>query len=156
MLTVERLKQLLHYDPETGVWTRIKSAGRYPVGSIVGCVQKHGYHTIKVDKKLYLAHRLVYFYMCGEWPQSEIDHRDLDKTNNKWSNLRCSTRPLNLANQAVRKTNKLGIKGVHEVRGRFRALHKNKHLGYFRTVEEASAAYAKAATAYAKDFARNG
>ena len=89
-LTLERLKTLLHYDPETGLWTWRVNKGRVKAGSIAGCSTR-GYWVLRVDQHNYLSHILAWFYMTGEWPEHEVDHRDLDKGNNHWDNLRPAT-----------------------------------------------------------------
>ena len=79
-LTQERLKQLLHYDPETGEFSRVAKGRGYhkPVNSLY----EDGYYRIGVDRRIYMANRLAWLYMTGKWPKEIIDHRDLDKSNN--------------------------------------------------------------------------
>jgi len=97
--------------------------------------------------------------MTGGWPKARIDHRDLDRKNNKWSNLREADDSKNRANTRARPDNKLNIKGVGlHVCGKYQAriFKDNKfcHLGLFDTAQEASAAYAKAAEEVFGEFAR--
>ena len=111
MITQEELKQKLHYNPETGVFTWLKSVGTVKSGTKAGGLTKIGYVRIYINKKAYLAHRLAFFYMEGYWP-IEIDHKDLIKHNNAWDNLRQATRLDNVRNVGLRKDNTSGHKGV--------------------------------------------
>lgn len=112
LITQERLKYLLYYQPETGhfIWKNI-TGKRAKIGDIAGHKSKD-YITIRIDKKLYHAQVLAFFYMTGKWPQYDIDHKDLNKTNNIWENLREATRSQNGGNKTKYITNKSGIKGV--------------------------------------------
>lgn len=152
-LTTERLKVLLHYNPETGVFTwRQQQGSRAVAGSVAGSASKNGRIEIGVDGTNHLAHRLAWLYMTGEWPADEIDHEDLDPSNNRWGNLRSATHLENSYNKRVRTQSKTGIKGVHFFKrtGKWTARIKSdggssRHLGYFDTAEEAAASYAEAA-----------
>lgn len=89
MLTAERLREVLEYDPAIGVFRwLIKPCGQISIGDIAGCRHGEGYVQIRVIGRIYLAHRLAWLYMTGEWPISLIDHRNLDRSDNRWSNLR--------------------------------------------------------------------
>lgn len=152
MLSHDRLKSLLHYDPETGAWTWCVRRGPVGPGSKAGAIRPDGYIQISINGKLYIASRLAWFYMNGVWPENEIDHRDRDKANNRWENLREANRSQNVANCGLRSDNTTGFKGVrfdprkkspYQVR-----IHVNgaqKHVGYFGTLVEAAAAYEAAA-----------
>lgn len=157
-LTQEYLKSILHYDPETGIFTWVTSRSKVQAGEIAGSLNDKGYIKIKIDWKKYSAHRLAVLYMTGVWPIEQVDHEDLDKSNNKWSNLREATNAKNKLNITERIDNKLGIKGVYNYRGRFRAqiqINGEKiFLGSYSTKEEAKLAHDKAAVKYAKEFAR--
>lgn len=104
MLTQEQLKSVLRYDPELGVfiWLAPRTSGVKPgdeAGSLRGDRgRKKSSWRIRVFGRVYSRHRLAWFYMTGEWPE-EIDHRDLDPTNDRWTNLRIATRSQNLANR---------------------------------------------------------
>jgi len=105
-LTQQRLKDLLEYDPETGQFRRVVATGRHgrwKINSVAGNLNcKLGYIQISIDGVLYYAHRLAWLYMNGKWPEHEIDHKDLDRANNRWVNLRAATHLQNMANLAPR------------------------------------------------------
>jgi hypothetical protein len=96
--------------------------------------------------------------MTGEWPPSEVDHRDLDKGNNRWTNLRIASSAGNKWNLARRSSNTTGYKGVSRKRSKFQAQiainKKRVSLGCFASPEEAYAAYCKAASEWHGEFAR--
>jgi hypothetical protein len=149
-ITAEELRAQLHYDPETGVFTRIANVSRSDlIGSVAGTTRpaSTGYQTISVNRKRYYAHRLAWLYMTGEWP-AVIDHINGDKTDNRWANLRSVTLKLNVQNiRQARANNATGYLGVYfcKTTGRYRAMlrsgKKQRHLGRFDTPEEAYAAY---------------
>ncbi len=153
MLTQERLRELLSYDPETGAW-RCR-----PTGRVVGYAD-HGYLRIIIDGRKYYAHRLAFLYMTGELPPQGVDHKDTDGLNNKWNNLRLATKSQNGANRSHQKTNRCGVKGVSfcSFTGRWRADirsdGKTINLGRFDSIESASEAYARAAEQTFGEFAR--
>lgn len=85
MLIIERLKELLSYNPETGLFTRLCwTGGNARKGTIAGTRDAHGYIRLLIDGRKYYAHRLAWFYMTGEWPENDTEHKDLDGFNNKW------------------------------------------------------------------------
>jgi len=156
-LTIERLKQAYLYMPETGEFLRLQETnsfgGKAKVGSVAGARNANGYLRIGIDRKLYWAHRLAWFYMTGEWPKRDIDHIDLDKSNNRWSNLREATKSQNQANTQKRSDNTSGFKGVCKTAsGTWQAViwvKKQKLcLGTFPTAQEAFAVYQTAAEEY--------
>jgi hypothetical protein len=113
MLTQERLKELLSYDPLTGEWRWIIARGRkIKAGAVAGSNGKDGYRQISVDGRTYGAARLAFLYMIGKWPENEADHRDTNHTNDCWSNLRDATRSQNEMNKPVSSRNKLGLKYI--------------------------------------------
>jgi len=143
-LTLEFLKSILHYNPETGVWTYLVSRRRaIRVGSIAGSLTHDGYHRILVNRKQYLSHRLAFFYTTGEWPKELVDHINGNKLDNRWCNLREANHSQNGQNKAVGKNNKSGLKGVRMLKsGKYAAY---LCLGSFETKEEAKAIYDEAA-----------
>lgn len=115
MLTHERLLQLLAYDPETGVFTwKERTANRVKVGDTAGSLHHDGYIVIRIDGGLYRAHRLAWFYVTGGWPSGHffVDHKDLNRARNVWTNLRLATNKQNGENPSLSKRNKSGYQGV--------------------------------------------
>lgn len=160
MITVERLREVLAYDPETGVFTwKVTNSNRAPAGTRAGRVATHGYRRIRIDGTEYAEHRLAWLYMTGNWPEPETDHRDGDPANNRWSNLREATRSQNTANRRLAADRTLP-KGVSRSANgkRFVAqfVHQRvvRYLGTFDTASDAHAAYMFAARDHHGEFAR--
>lgn len=146
MLTHKRLQSLLHYNPVTGVFThRVTKGGSAYENTVAGTIDSDGYVKIRVDGKKYKAHRLAWFYVIGEWPENDIDHKDGVRSNNRWRNLRDATRQTNSQNAAMRCDNTSGYTGVRFRHGRFEARitynGRVRHIGRFDTAEEAHIAY---------------
>lgn len=162
MLTIERLRELLHYNRRTGVWTWRVSRSRMKAGSVAGKVTTSGYRQIKIDGKGYISSNLVSFYVTGEWPDNEVDHRNRKRLDDRWRNLRPAGRSQNCGNQTVRITSKTGVKGVSIKKGKKTKPYlasitvngRNKHLGYFSSKKAASAVYASAAREFFGEFAK--
>ena len=110
ILAQARLKELFSYDEETGFFVRYKRLG--PKKNIAGHVATKGHRQIMVDGKLYMAHRLAWLYVYGEYPQSLIDHINRNPDDNRICNLRLATNSQNQQNTGIRKNNKSGAKGV--------------------------------------------
>lgn len=149
MITQERLKELFHYDPETGLFTRIKSYGNRKKGTTAGWNNLNGYLRIDIDKGRYYCHRLAWLYVYGEMPKHFIDHINGKPSDNRIENLRDVVQAMNMQNvQKPQPSNKLGIRGVYERRGKFssqiRSKGKVKYVGDFATPELAKAAYLEA------------
>lgn len=161
-LTVERLRELLHYDPETGVFTwKVNRGHMARAGLVAGNLRSDGYRQIKVDGVLYRAHRLAWFHVTSKWPEGDLDHENLRKDDNRFDNLRPATDSQNKANVSANSNNRLGVKGVyfrgHLSRPFVASIQVNgrkRHLGCFETAEEAGAAYALAASSHFGEFAR--
>lgn len=149
-LDVGRLRQVLDYDPETGVFRwRERLMVRNRIGDVAGTIRKDGRREIGINRRTYLAHRLAWLHVHGVWPDSDIDHRNGIPDDNRIANLRLATRAQNLQNlQHVRSTNTSGYTGVQRQKNKWRAdisLNRQHHfLGLFDTAEEASAAYRRA------------
>lgn len=110
-ITNERLKEVVNYCPDSGVFTRTISAPRVKAGSIVGSMN-NGYLRIRVDGVRYLAHRLAWLYMNGEFPDGEVDHINHLRNDNRICNLRDVTRQENSRNMVIPKNNTSGCIGV--------------------------------------------
>src|SRR5215813_12141516 len=104
MLTHERLKELLSYDPKTGlfIWNSR--------GAVAGTTDQEGYIQIHLDGKKYRAHRLAYLYMTGEMPTQILDHINRVRSDNRWGNLRPVTDRFNYYNCSDYSNNKSGVK----------------------------------------------
>jgi hypothetical protein len=156
----ERLQELLHYDPETGdIRWRVRVAKRIRVGDLTGSREKRGYRRIMIDARLYLAHRLAWFYVHKEWPEREIDHINCDPSDNRLVNLRPATSSQNKANRRPNRSSSSPFKGATWCKRHRRWLAQiringtRKSLGYHASAQEAHAAYCEAAAAR-DDFTR--
>lgn len=146
MLTQSRLKELLHYEPDTGEFTwLVRTSRRVKIGDIAGSQNGQGYQCIRIDWKPYRAHRLACLYIDGEWPEYEIDHINGVRSDNRWINLRYATRSENSQNKRASTSNNCGFIGVSRFRNKWRArimlAGREKHLGCFPTPEDAHTAY---------------
>lgn len=161
-LTADRLRYVMDYDPDTGVFIwRGSEGGRFAKkGKIAGANIGNGYLGIGVDGVHYRVSRLAVLWMTGVMPTKQVDHINGIRDDNRWANLRQATRSDNIANSKLRKDNKSGFKGVHwnESARKWRAhiRHKGKgyHLGSFDAPEEAYQAYCRAAREMFGEFAR--
>jgi hypothetical protein len=162
MLTAERLRELLHYDPDTGVFTWLRVKGRrVRVGALSGKANGGGYFQIGVDGRIYYAHRLAWLYVHGEWPVASIDHVNCDRCDNRLANLRPATKAQNAANARKRTNNSSGFKGAYWNARRnkwmasIEADGHQRHLGYFDNPTDAHKAYVAAAERHFGEFARS-
>lgn len=160
-LTHDLLLALLHYDPATGIFTRrVSTAPRALAGSIAGDPDGKGYLRLRIDGKRYLAHRVAWFYMTGEWPVGEVDHKNLKRQENWWDNLRLADAQSNKWNRGAYSNNISGLKGAHYNRANrnwgahIRIDGKNIHIGVFSSPEAAHAAYMEKAQEAFGEFAR--
>jgi hypothetical protein len=161
-ISPERVKQVLDYDPDTGVFVRkIKTGPTARIGVPTGCYDSKGRLQIKIDGIAMFGHRLAWMHFYGEVPSSEIDHIDGNNKNNSIANLRLCSRTENCANTKIKSTNTSGYKGVslHSATGKWRAdiMHKGqKHfLGLFECKEAAAMAYAETALRLNGEFAKD-
>ena len=147
MIAHERLLKVLHYDPDTGLFTwRVRTSRRVQIGATAGAANTAGYIVIRVDNHYYYAHRLAWLYMIGVWPVTGLDHRNEVKSDNRFDNLREADHSVNGHNiSKLRTNNTTGVHGVYRCAGKFRAKIELRgrcyHLGYFDTLEAAQAAY---------------
>src|SRR4051812_4396707 len=113
MITAERLRQVLSYDPETGVFLwKEKIARKVVVGRKAGNIGNFGYIYIRIAGKLYYGHRLAWLYVHGVWPEKGIDHRNGVPDDNRIANLRPANQSENNQNMRLPKHNKSGFMGV--------------------------------------------
>lgn len=172
-LSADFVRSILNYDQDTGIFTwkqradiRKRNWNTRFAGQEAGTVKtnKDGkqYRQIVICYRIYRAHRLAWLYVTGEWPNAEIDHRDLDGTNNRFANLRPATRGENGMNKGACRDNTSGFKGVswHRKRALWQATIQvagcRHHLGFFDTPEAAHAVYCEAAQRLHGEFARVG
>lgn len=151
-LTQERLKYLLDYNQELGIFTwKIAPSNFVKVGAFAGSPNSDGYLQVKIDGNHYYVSRLVWFYCKGSWPTDKLDHIDQNKINNKLDNLREVTQSENGMNRTKPSNNTSGYKGVcfdranKKWKAQIGRRGLQRSLGYFSTKEEASVAYIKAA-----------
>lgn len=150
-LTAERLRELLSYDPETGVFRRlISTSSNAMAGDIAGGMNAGGYVRIGIDGISHRAHRLAWLYMHGEWPDAQVDHRNRVRSDTRFDNLRKATNAQNQQNRGMARTNTSGRIGVHwsvrvgKWRARIRLSGCRRELGFFDDIADAAAAYAEA------------
>lgn len=142
-----RAKQLLHYDLESGIFTRRIDWFEHRAGDVAGTLCD-GYVTLGIDGDAIQAQRLAVLYVTGEWPRGVVDHRDGDGSNNRWTNLRDVTQQVNMQNQRHARSNSgTGLLGAFVGKdGRFESKIKNAagsivRLGDFDTAQEAHETY---------------
>lgn len=155
-LTTERLRELLRYDPETGIFTWKAHTGQgvhTKSGDIAGHLHSRKYIHIQVGNVIYKAHRLAWLYVTGTWPVENIDHINGNRSDNRIDNLREATDAENIQNQRhATIKNASGIMGVRKGSASWHArITVNKkpiHIGCFSTPELAHQAYLEAKRIY--------
>lgn len=167
-LTQAYLKECFDYDPVTGnlIWrarprshfkTRNASgASGRRVGQVAGTQVACWYRFISLDRKPYLAHRLVWFWHHGRFPFRDTDHVNRDRSDNRIENLRECTRSQNQQSRGSHRAS--GSRGVEQIsvgtwRARIRSDGRSIHLGTFFSEKDAALAYARAAVDYFGKFA---
>ena len=163
LLSVDVLRANVSYDPETGLFTRIKNhpKRKYLAGSITGVLRPDGYLQVMIEGQIYLAHRLAWLYVHGVMPTHYIDHINGNTFDNVIANLRDATVEQNNQNAKTRKDSTSGIKGVyiHKLTGKWAAAcqsnKKRKHLGLFDTIAEAEKAVKSYREQLHGEFARH-
>lgn len=163
-ITQAYAKEHLDYDPETGwlTWKRLKEYNRHDrqfntkfAGKRAGTIDIHGYRQLKLNKKVYYAHRIIWLWWTGEWPKEQIDHINGIPDDNRISNLRDVTHFKNQQNRTKpNKNNKSGHIGIdyckreNKWRARFMVEGKVNNLGLFSSLESAKLAYESAKNNY--------
>lgn len=150
MLTVERVREVLDYDPETGEFRwKVRSSRRIQIGDVAGCVRTDkgkAYVHITIGGVRHYAHRLAWACAYGLFPEKQIDHIDGDGTNNRLANLRSVSAAENGKNQRKPSNNTSGVAGVYwdsrksKWTSRVRVGGKLVYLGSFRQFDDAIAA----------------
>ena len=156
LIGIERIKHLLTYEPDTGVFTRRITRGKQAAGTIAGGLNWDGYLSMQIDGKNCLLHRLAWFYITGEAPRFAVDHINGLKTDNRWVNLREATKSQNQLNRYKTAKNTIGFKGVKKSGNKFQAAvqlnGKLHYIGIFDTEELAGVAYYAAAKVLHGEF----
>ena len=159
-LSYERLLEVLSYSPETGAFTwRTDRPNGSKAGDAAGYLNSKGYVSIGIDGRIFAAHRVAFLYMKRSWPPKWVDHKNRDRRDNKWTNIRVATPAENKRNCVRHRNNACGYKGVHyrAERDRWRAFirvdGRLRHHGHFKSPEAANEAYCNAARLYFKEFA---
>jgi hypothetical protein len=159
LLTQARLKELLEYDTDTGIFKwKIRRNTRISIGTKAGSLTSDGYISITLFYKRYQAHRLVWLYVYGEFPTNMIDHINGIKDDNRLCNLREATRSQNAFNTNKPSTNTSGYKGVCWHKGikkwtaTMRVNKKQIYIGAFDNMEDAVIAYQTASSIYHGEF----
>jgi hypothetical protein len=158
MLTQEYLKSVLHYSPQTGLFTNLMARrNRAKKGAVAGGLHPKGYITICLNYKSYLAHRLAWLYVYGELPE-RIDHINGNPADNRITNLRECTNSQNLHNRGNPANNRTGYKGVYRYKDTSRFVAQiwldgqAIYLGVWDTAEEAHHAYKNASMVLSGNF----
>lgn len=141
-LTQTRLKEVLHYDPETGVFTWAETRTKAVKGQVAGGIDGHGYWVIGIDGIRHRAHRLAWLYVYGFYPE-EVDHQNHNRIDNCLANLRATDRSGNGKNISKPSNNKSGVVGVSWTKragkrhDKWEVRASGKFFGYFDDFFEA-------------------
>ena len=141
IITAERVRELFDYEEDTGylLW-KIRTARCRRISDLAGHEALNGYRHVPINGKMYLAHRLIWLHKTGEWPKNNVDHIDGDPRNNRWNNLRDVSQSQNCHN--VKPSSGVSYnKRSSLYHARIRINYRTYSLGYFKTKEEAEAAY---------------
>lgn len=155
--TREFLASLFTYDKRTGVFRRSVDRGPWKAGTEVGTVDGKGYLHVAVNRKFIRLHRLAFFLVTGEVPRY-VDHKNGNKQDNRWKNLRACTQSQNAGNSGMHRHNTSGFRGVSKNsrtgmwHAQIKVNGKQIYLGRFDTPEKAARCYDRAAK---KHFGRN-
>lgn len=151
LITQDYVQSLLTYNPNTGeLRNAVDRNTRAPKNALAGSLTTDGYISVQLCGKKYQAHRLIWLYVTGEWPQQEIDHINRNRSDNRWVNLRVVTRLENSRNTNGHTKSKSGVKGVAYVSSlkkwqvQMRVCGKTHYIGVYDTICEAANARADA------------
>lgn len=157
MLDQSKLKELISYNPDTGVFVWRKRGIKYWdsrfANKKIGSKDNNGYLCTAIQGKRVLLHRAAWLYVYGYMPK-RIDHINGVTSDNRITNLREVTHKQNMKNQATPKNNSSGHIGItwNKNASKWKAtiMHegKNIHLGYYSEIEIAIKARVKAAKRY--------
>ena len=168
-LTAQELREAIHYDPDTGIFTWRRREGwkwnkklggeRAGYANVKGIAHRTPYRLIWLKDTNRREHRLAWLYMTGSWPDGSLDHINRDGLDNRWKNLRIATVAQNAMNAKMPSTNTVGVKGVSRYKcGGYQARigidGRVKALGVYKTAEEAHAVYMREARRIFGEFAR--
>lgn len=152
------LESSLQYCPDTGKFTRLKSPKTKRIGKIVGTNNGQGYLCVSFMKRIFKAHRIAWRLYYGVWPDSQIDHINGDRSDNRICNLRLATHKQNTWNRSRSVNSNSGVKGVTKHLNRWQASigkdGRRHYLGSFKTIEEAKTAREKAEEYLFGEFTR--
>jgi hypothetical protein len=140
--SIERLRQVLDYDPDTGRLTWAITRPKCPKGAPAGSLRQDGYRAVSVDRCNMLASRVAWALVHGAWPTGEIGHRDGDRTNDAISNLIDAPREVHHANRTKPdRDSRAPALGIRRRGNRWHARYAGLHLGAFSSIGEAFKAY---------------
>lgn len=157
-ITQTKLKELLRYDSDTGYFFWRVTRSRVKEGMRAGHLHKTGYRRIRVCKKTYDEHRLVFLYMLGSVPRC-VDHINQNKSDNRWCNLREATRSQNRCNVGISTKNTSGykniswIKSINKWQVQITRKGKRYYIGNYVKKDDAIKAAQEAQKQYHGEFA---
>lgn len=157
ILTQDRLKELLQYDADTGVFVYKIKRQRCKVGAVAGTRDNRNYLTCSIDGKLYKLHRLAWLYVYGHWPNDQIDHIDHNPSNNAIANLRdvsCAQNQQNRAHKTKSASGHLGVtwnKRDKRWQAHIELKGKSIHIGNYTDLDVAIIARRQAELKYHTD-----
>ncbi len=141
-LTQKRVRELFDYKDGSLFWKKPPKC-QVKIGDEAGSMHWSGYRIVRVDRRLYLSHRMIWLYLHGYFPEDGLDHIDKNKLNNRIENLREVSQVCNSRNCGNFKHNKSGVKGVHWAKANnrwissIRVFRKSYHIGSYKDFNEA-------------------
>jgi len=165
-ITADYVRSILDYDPATGIFrwkhrTDIRACDNARmIGKIAGSLDKKGYRRIIINRRNYAAHRLAWLYTTGEWPIDEVDHKNLNKDDNRFKEIREATSSDNGCNRQTRADSGTQLRGIYLDKRyggyvvKIQRHGKRIYLGTVSTAKEAIAVYATAAEKLHGEFKR--